>query len=193
MGHENVGEVVAVGPDAKGVKVGDVRLANPWIGCGECAVCRRGEENLCKTPRNLGVFADGGYADHLLVPHPRHLFDIGNLTPDQAAPLACSGVTAFSALKKLGPALARRAGRDHRRRRPRPDGRCAAQSRWAARRSSIVDIDPAKREAALKAGAIAAIDGRAPDAAKQIQAATDGGAWAVVDFVGSSRHRQARR
>src|SRR5262249_17852041 len=36
MGHENVGEVVAVGPDAKGVKVGDRRLAHPWMGCGEC-------------------------------------------------------------------------------------------------------------------------------------------------------------
>jgi D-arabinose 1-dehydrogenase-like Zn-dependent alcohol dehydrogenase len=34
MGHENVGEVVAFGPDAKGVKVGDVRLVNPWMGCG---------------------------------------------------------------------------------------------------------------------------------------------------------------
>ena len=65
MGHENVGEVVAVGPDAKGVKIGAPLLANPWIGCGECTVCKRGEENLCKTPRNLGVFSDGGYADAL--------------------------------------------------------------------------------------------------------------------------------
>ncbi|HVV81287.1 MAG TPA: zinc-binding dehydrogenase, partial [Pseudolabrys sp.] len=49
-----------------------------------------------------------------------------------------------------------------------------------------VDIDPVKREAAKKAGAIAAIDGKAPDAAKQIQAVTNGGAWAVIDLVGSS-------
>src|SRR5690242_21901602 len=41
MGHENVGEVIAIGPDAKGVKVGDVRLVNPWMGCGECKVCKR--------------------------------------------------------------------------------------------------------------------------------------------------------
>ena len=34
-------------PDAKGVKVGDVRLAHPWMGCGECKVCQRGDENLC--------------------------------------------------------------------------------------------------------------------------------------------------
>ena len=36
MGHENVGEVIDVGPDAKGVRVGDVRLVHPWQGCGEC-------------------------------------------------------------------------------------------------------------------------------------------------------------
>ena len=62
MGHENVGEVVAVGPDAKGVKVGDLRLVYPWIGCGECKVCKRGDENLCTKPQILGVFSHGGYA-----------------------------------------------------------------------------------------------------------------------------------
>ena len=136
MGHENVGEVVAVGPDAKGVKVGDVRLVNPWMGCGACKVCLRGDENLCLTPQNVGVFSQGGYATHMLVPHPRHLFDIGNLKPEQAAPLACSGVTAYSALKKVSATLSRRAGRHHRRRRRRPDGRDARAQRWARRRSS---------------------------------------------------------
>ena len=148
-------------------------------------VCKRGEENLCKTPRNLGVFTDGGYASHVMVPHPRHLFDIGTLTPVQAAPLACSGITAFSALKKVGPAI-----------KDEPVvimgagglGLMAIALHRAMGGKSVVmvDIDPAKRVAALKAGAIAAIDGRAADAAKQIQAATNGGAWSVVDFVGSS-------
>ena len=63
LGHENVGEVVAAGPDAKGVKVGQRMLANPWIGCGVCAVCQRGEDNLCRAMRSLGVFTNGGYAD----------------------------------------------------------------------------------------------------------------------------------
>ena len=57
LGHENVGEVVAFGPDAKGVKVGDRRLAHPWIGCGSCGPCQRGEENLCRAMRSLGVFS----------------------------------------------------------------------------------------------------------------------------------------
>ena len=50
----------------------------------------------------------------------------------------------------------------------------------------VVDIDAGKRDAAMKAGATAAVDGSAADAVAQIQKATGGGAWAVVDFVGSS-------
>jgi len=185
MGHEIVGEAVAAGPDAKGVKLGATFLANPWIGCGECTVCKRGDENLCKTPRNLGVFTDGGYSDYVLVPHPRHLFDIGKLTPTQAAPLACSGVTTYSALKKVGPVL-----------KDEPvviigaGGlglmAIALHKAMGGKSVIIVDIDPVKREAAKKAGAMLAVDGKAPDAAKQVQAATNGGAWAVIDFVGAS-------
>ena len=52
--------------------------------------------------------------------------------------------------------------------------------------SIVVDIDPGKREAAKKAGAKTVIDGSAPDALAQIIAATGGGAWAVIDLVGSS-------
>ena len=108
MGHENVGEVVAVGPDARGINVGDRRIAFPWMGCGACAVCRREEEQLCTTPRFLGVFRAGGYSDHLMMPHPRYLIDYGTIPAEQAAPLACSGVTTYGALKKLGQALIER-------------------------------------------------------------------------------------
>ncbi len=186
MGHENVGEVVAMGPDAKGVKIGDRRLVHPWLGCGECAVCRRGDEQFCRTPFSIGVFRSGGYADHLLVPHPRYLFDIGNIAPERAAPLACSGITTYGALKKVGPSLQEEpvviigAG-----------GlglMCLALHRAMGGKGAIVvDIDPVKREAALKAGAQAAIDPGAADAAKQIIEATKGGAWAVIDLVGATR------
>ncbi len=185
MGHENVGDVVAFGPGANGVKIGDRRLAHPWMGCGECSVCKRGEEQLCKTPRNLGVFSHGGYADYLMVPHPRYLFDIGDLPPEKVAPLACSGITTYGALKKAGsilkdePLVIVGAG-----------GlglMCLALNKMMGGKGAIVvDIDPAKREAAKQAGALAVIDGKAPDAAKQIVAATKGGAWAVIDLVGSS-------
>ncbi|HZP79883.1 MAG TPA: alcohol dehydrogenase [Pseudolabrys sp.] len=184
LGHENVGEVVAVGPDAKGVKIGMRALAHPWIGCGTCAVCQRGEENLCRAMRSLGVFSNGGYADYMIVPHPRYLFDIGDLPPASVAPLACSGVTTYGALKKVTtltsePTVIIGAG-----------GlglMCLALHKAMGGHSAIVvDIDPVKREAALKGGAKAAVDGKAPDAAQQIINMTNGGAWAVVDVVGSS-------
>ena len=185
MGHESVGEVVAVGPQAQGVRVGDRRLAHPWMGCGECAVCRRGDEQLCRTPSSLGVFRAGGYSDFLLVPHPRYLFDIGDLPPEKAAPLACSGVTTYGALKKVGAVL-----------KSEPlviigagglGLMCLALHKAMGGHSAIVvDIDPVKRAAAKTAGARQVIDGGARDAAQQIVAATNGGAWAAIDLVGSS-------
>jgi len=185
LGHENVGEVVAVGPDVKGVTIGQRMLADPWIGCGKCAACQRNEDNLCMAMRSLGVFSNGGYADYVLVPHPRYLFDIGDLDPARAAPLACSGVTTFGALKKVTtlkrePTVIIGAG-----------GlglMCLALHKKMGGHSAIVvDIDAAKREAAKKAGAVATVDAKAADAVDQIKKLTNGGAWAVIDLVGSSQ------
>ena len=55
MGHEIAGEVAALGPDAQGVEVGDKVLVYPWLGCGQCRTCARGQENLCLRPASLGV------------------------------------------------------------------------------------------------------------------------------------------
>ena len=184
LGHENVGEVVAVGPDAKGVKIGARMLADPWIGCGNCGPCQRGEDNLCRAMKSLGVFSNGGYADYIMVPHPKYLFDIGDMAPERAAPLACSGVTTFGALKKVPtlksePTVIIGAG-----------GlglMCLALHQQMGGHSAIVvDIDPAKRDAARQAGASHVIDGGAADASQQIVNLTNGGAWAVIDLVGSS-------
>ncbi len=185
LGHENVGEVAALGPQAQGVKVGARVLVDPWMGCGECGVCRRGDEQLCLKPGSIGVFRHGGYSDFLVVPHPRYLFDIGDLPPEKVAPLACSGVTTYGALKKVGPTLttdpvviigAGGLGL-----------MCIALHKAMGGHSAIVvDIDAAKRDAARSAGAHAVIDGSAADAAQQVVAATKGGAWAVIDLVGSS-------
>lgn len=184
MGHESVGEVVALGPDAKGVKLGDRRLVYPWIGCGQCPVCTRGEENLCTKPKFIGVHRPGGYSDHLIVPHARYLMEIGSLSPEEAAPLACSGVTTFSALKKVEatlktePTLIIGAG-----------GlglMCLSLMKAMGAKGAIVaDIDPAKREAAMKAGALAVVDAKAPDAATQVTAAAGGPVWAAIDLVGA--------
>jgi hypothetical protein len=95
--------VVAVGPEAKGAAVGDRRVVFPWIGCGECAPCKSGHEELCLAPRALGVNRDGGFADHVLVPHPRYLFAYDPLSEAQACTYACSGLTAYAALRKCAP------------------------------------------------------------------------------------------
>jgi hypothetical protein len=121
----------------------------------------------------------------VLVPHARYLVDFGGLTPEQAAPYACSGVTTYGALKKIDPAV----------RASEPVVLIGAGGlglmaitvlkAMGGHGAISVDIDPKKREAALKTGALAAIDGSAPNAAQQIQAATKGGAYGVIDFVGS--------
>ena len=184
LGHEIAGEVVAVGPKARGVKKGQKRLVYPWIGCGECAVCKGEDENLCLAPRFLGVQRAGGYSDHVLVPHPKYLLDLGKLTPADAAPYACSGLTTYSALRKVGPSLKKQpiviigAG-----------GlglMCLSILKAMKGKGAIVvDIDPAKRQAALKMGALAAVDGAAPDAVQQIKTASKVPVLAAIDLVGA--------
>lgn len=105
MGHEIVGRVVKLGPEAEGqgTKVGDLRVVYPWVGCGKCAVCQKDEENMCLTPRSLGVYQNGGYATHVLATHVKHLVDIEGVDPALAATYACSGITVYSAINKLMP------------------------------------------------------------------------------------------
>ncbi|MBL4641313.1 MAG: alcohol dehydrogenase catalytic domain-containing protein [Verrucomicrobiales bacterium] len=101
MGHETVGEVVAAGPDVGTLDRGKKYVVYPWIGCGTCAVCASGQEQLCMKPQFLGMHVDGGYATQIRVPHPKYLHEIGDIPPENAAPLACSGLTAYGALKKV--------------------------------------------------------------------------------------------
>jgi alcohol dehydrogenase/propanol-preferring alcohol dehydrogenase len=189
MGHETVGEVIALGPDAKGnIKVGDVALVYPWIGCGKCATCLAGDENMCLTPRSLGVYCDGGYADHMTVPHPRYLINLKGLDPVAAAPYACSGVTTYSALKKVESDLANPivifgAG---------GLGLMALSllKAMGGKGAIVVDIDARKREAAEKAGALGSVDGAAPDALAQIAAKAGGPVRSVIDLVGNAQTAQ---
>jgi D-arabinose 1-dehydrogenase-like Zn-dependent alcohol dehydrogenase len=176
LSHEIVGEVVGSGKTV---------LVHPWIGCGECAACQRGEENICIKPQSLGVVRPGGFAEYVIVPHARYLVAIDGLDDAEAAPLACAGVTTYSALKKFGerittdPLVIIGAG---------GLGLMAIEvlKAMGGKGAIVVDIDPSKREAALKAGALAAIDAKASDAAAQVQAATNGGARAVLDLVGAT-------
>jgi D-arabinose 1-dehydrogenase-like Zn-dependent alcohol dehydrogenase len=182
LGHEIYGEVVAVGPDAEGVKVGDRRVVYPWIGCGECAVCQRGDEQLCTPGRALGIIVNGGFASHVMIPHAKYLFDKGDVADSLAATYACSGLTAYGAIKKLGELAAGDevviigAG---------GVGMMAIQiARAMGMDPIVVDIDPAKLEAAQQLGVSRTYDSSQMDTAKAIRKAS-GGAYAALDFVGA--------
>lgn len=104
-GHEIAGTVeeIGSGADASRLRKGDRAVVYPWIGCGACRKCLSGKENLCEgTPAFLGFARDGGYAEYVLVPDPRYLVKADGIDPSQSATLACSGLTAFSAVKKCG-------------------------------------------------------------------------------------------
>lgn len=184
LGHEIVGRVSAVGEAVEGVAVGDLRVVYPWIGCGTCSVCARGLEHLCPKGRHLGVNVDGGYADTVMVPHPRYLLDYSGIEEDRAGPLACSGLTAFSALKKIpaagadDPLLIVGAG---------GVGLMAVQvakALYPAAPILVAEIDPVKGEAARAAGAAEIFDPREKETLAKIQK-TYGGVHAAFDFVGA--------
>ena len=194
MGHETVGEIVSFGRDVtaadKGdLKVGDVALVYPWLGCGKCPTCLGGEENMCAVkPNALGVYCDGGYADHMIVPNAKYLINLKGLDPVTAAPYACSGVTTYSALQKVEkemntPIVVFGAG-----------GLglmlLSLIKAMGGKGAIVVDIDARKREAAEAAGALATVDGKASDALEQLQKAAGGPVRAVIDLVGSAQTTQ---
>ena len=103
LGHEIVGTVEALGPEATRWRVGD-RVGIAWINsaCGQCRFCREGNENLCPEFKGTGCHADGGYAQYVAVSE-----DYAYLIPDrfsdtQAAPLLCAGAIGFRDLRLSG-------------------------------------------------------------------------------------------
>jgi len=190
LGHEIEGAVVAAGPAAAGkVRIGARYAVFPWIGCGRCSACRRGEENICLgETRQLGCSSEcpGGFATHVLVPDPRYLIDYGDVDPALAAACMCSGLTAYAALGKVGPLE-----RDERILLIGCGGVGMMGIQFARAllpgAPLVADIDAGRRQAALAAGAAAAYDAADAAAPERIRADTAGGPCAVVDFVGSER------
>lgn len=186
LGHEITGTVAAAGPDAVAAKPGQRRLVFPWIGCGTCPPCRDGNEHLCAgSQQAIGIFVDGGYATHVMVADEDYLLDYGALDPTLAATYACSGLTAYSALRKIG-----RLGSGHALLIVGAGGvglNAVAMAKAVTGIAPVVaDLDPAKRQAALAMGAAEAIDPRADGALKALLKAS-GGVMGAVDFAGSDK------
>ena len=185
-GHEIAGRVAKLGPEATGVTVGQKVVVYPWLGCGECEQCRAENDPLCLAQKSLGIVRHGGFSSHVVVPHPRYLVDIGALDSAVASTFACSGITVYNAVRKAMPLA--------------PDepivligagglglSAIAMLKAFGHRAIVSVDLDPAKREAALAAGATAAVDGGRSDALDALREAAGGPVRAVIDFVNNAK------
>ena len=181
-GHEVVGNVTDIGNSVEGVGIGDLVLVYPWIGCGECITCKNGDTNLCESPKSLGVFQNGGYAEYVLIPDSKFLAKIDNLDPDAAASLACSGLTAFTAIKKAlvnNPENILIVGAGGL-------GLMGVQIANALTKSNIIcaDLDQEKLDSAKKLGATHIINTKESDAVKKIMSiCNEKGVDSIIDFV----------
>lgn len=184
LGHEIEGAIEAAGPEAKDAKIGRRVVVYPWIGCGECGLCKRGDEHLCLKPRQIGIQVDGGFATHVMVPHPRYLLDYDPTPAALAGSYMCSGLTAYSSIEKLGaaakefPVLIVGLG-----------GVGMMGFSFLRARSKhppvVADIDAKKREYAMENGAGAAFDPNDPATRKALMAVSNGGFAGAIDFVGA--------
>ena len=185
LGHEVYGRIEDFGPES-GLSDDDrdrLVIVYPWLGCGECELCLSGRDNMCPVQSGIGVQQYGGYAEKVIVRDAKYLVDGEGIDTVLAGSYACSGLTAYSALKKLGP----------------------LQKEWIAiiglggvglmglaiakgigfENVVVIDIDDAKLKVATDDyGADRAFNGRSGNVVEAVEA--DVGKLAgVVDFVGS--------
>jgi NAD+-dependent secondary alcohol dehydrogenase Adh1 len=184
LGHENAGWIHEVGSGVTNVEVGDTVIVHPFITCGLCRACRRGDDMHCVNGRFPGINQDGGFADFLLTSARSVIKLDPSLEPKDIAALADAGLTAIHAVKKalpvLGPgtrAVVIGAG---------GLGHIAIQCLVAMTPAEIIVVDPS--ESALElAGEVGAdhtvrVDGSHVDTVGEL---TEGvGAEAILDFVG---------
>ena len=181
-GHEIVGTVEDIGNNVSGITKGDQVLVFPWIGCGECPACKVKNENLCDAPKSMGVFQDGGYSDYALIPSFKYLAKLDGVDPDAATSLACSGLTAYTAIKKANqnsPEFLVIVGAGGL-------GLMGVQIAKAITKAKIicVDLDDQKLDIAKEMGAHYTINSKDPETSQKIMSiCNDKGADSVVDFV----------
>ncbi|MEO6295057.1 MAG: alcohol dehydrogenase catalytic domain-containing protein [Candidatus Limnocylindria bacterium] len=191
LGHEVAGFLDAAGDEAglllrrASLAIGDPVIVFGGWGCGECRECIVGAEQRCATSRAPGFQVDGGYAEALLVPHPRHLVPLRSLDPVRAAPLADAGVTPHRAVRRAQPWLV-------------PGARvlligCGALGQFALQylrllrvgrdlQVAVRELDPTRLERASTLGAdIGLLDGDPAMTLKAMGASAD----VVFDFVGN--------
>ncbi len=183
FGHEIAGIVEAVGGDVTGVNCGQQILVFPWIGCGDCEACDDDRESDCSAMRIIGLKQKGGFATHCLVEHEKFLVDIEGLDAADVVPHACSGLTVFNALEKIGSlregewlALIGCGGLGL--------NAIAIASALGFANIIAIDIDDAKLDAARQMGAAKALNSRSENALAELQSLADNRLMAIIDTFG---------
>lgn len=187
MGHETVGRIAAVGPGVSGgdLRLGRVATVNPVIGCGECAQCAAGTEQLCAWRRVIGVNKeiDSAFAELMTVP-AGNVVVLPDSVPEEYGALVepltvgyhaamVGGVRPEDAVLVIGGG---------------PIGQAAALAarRLGARSVAVSEPNQARRALVGKLG-FTAVDPRAGNLADQVKPSLGGPATAVIDAVGTSR------
>jgi propanol-preferring alcohol dehydrogenase len=185
LGHEPAGVVAELGPGASGVAVGESVIVYGCWGCGVCAMCADGSENLClRGMVSPGLGVDGAMAEYMIVDSVRHLVPIGDLDPVAAASLTDAALTPYQAIKKVLPRLVGgtttvvigAGGLGH----------VAIQLLRELTPTQVValDIGQAKLDFAKKMGAHHVLESRLDSVARIKTLAGGRGADVVFDFVG---------
>jgi NAD+-dependent secondary alcohol dehydrogenase Adh1 len=183
-GHENAGWVHEIGSAVTNVERGDTVIVHPFISCGLCGACRRGDDMHCTSGSFPGINRDGGFAEYLLTSARSVVKLDPSLEPKDIAALADAGLTAIHAVKKAIPVLG--AGTHVVVIGAGGLGHIGIQCLKAYTPAEVIVIDPSERALAL-AGEMGAdqtvrVDGKQVDAVNEL---TDGfGAEAIIDFVG---------
>lgn len=190
LGHETAGWVEALGTGASGIEVGEAVAVYGPLGCGTCARCQIGDENICDRASGLpgagwGLGVDGGMAPYMVVDSPRQLAPLGDLDPVLAAPLTDAAVTPYRAIRRsldrLGPgSIAVVIGIGGL-------GHLAVQILRAITPATVIAVDakPAALALASSLGAHHTVEA-GPDAAAAITDLTKGrGVDVTIDLVGN--------
>ncbi len=181
LGHEYVGEVLAVGDEVKGIAPGDRVVVDPNVTCGNCRYCKMGQPNMCENMTTLGIFIDGGFAEYNVAP-ARALHKISKQIPPEIAvfaePLSCVvNATQKIALHPGETVVVLGAG---------PIGLYFTMLLKAAGAGKIIvsEVSDFRKQYALTCGATRVVDPAREDLAAVVMKETGIGADVVVDAVG---------
>jgi threonine dehydrogenase-like Zn-dependent dehydrogenase len=103
LGHEFAGEIVAVGSQLRGFRVGERVCCDIDFACGECGPCREGRGNICEKLRTMGFDRDGAYAEYAKVPS-FNLYKLpDNVSYDQASVVQVLGISYHAVADRMKP------------------------------------------------------------------------------------------